>query len=647
MIVRQRGDRLYIQTLRNTQDITRVRSLPERRFDSKLGLWVSSYTSENWDALRNQGVDLNGIPRPERSLYRVRKHKNVLAIHTPPTRENIAANRSFPDHRTWNPQLNAWTVSPTVRNIAHIEKSWPWADWDEEAAEIRDNVRAKTGHAEELLQTKKELTNGDLRVRDYKFASPDPWRHQSEAFVLSRDESAYGLFMEQGTGKTRVIVDTAAYQFSRGKINAVIVVCPNSVKETWEEQVAEFTPPWLEHEVKVYDAGLKKKQRDELARFVSGDGDGLKLRWLVVNVEGLSTGRLPQLVQEWVSRNTCLMVVDESTRIKSPGAKRTKTTTKLGKLAPYRRILTGTPVTQGPLDLFAQFRFLDPDILGFSSFYAFRNHYALMGGFGGKQVVGYAHLDELQRAIEPYSYRKLKADCLDIPDKVFEKRVVELSPEQKRAYRDLKNRMVTEIGGKEVSVTIVLTQMLRLQQVVGGFLPLPPDDEDGEWVTVPLDGPNPKLEALKEELDDLPGKVIIWARFRAEIDLISHALRERYGPETTVEFHGGVPQERRQEARRRFQDPDSEVRFFVGQVETGGIGLNLQAASTVIYFSNSFSLETRLQSEDRAHRGGQTKSVTYVDLVARDTLDYRVHSVLRGKKNLANLVNGDNFTQWI
>lgn len=649
MKVQLHKDVLLIETRRGSIDVGKVRSLPERTFDPRSGRWKAPYTQENWDALRLMGAPIEHIDRPDVSSYRVERHKNAWLLFTPPTKENITNCRRIPDGRTWNGTRSAWTVNSTLKNLRHLEACWPHASWDEDALELKYLVLAKSDQAESLRQDKEKLAKQqELQVTDYKFGGryPEPWHHQKEAFLLSRDEEAFALLMEQGTGKTRVIVDTACYLFAKGEIEAVLVICPNSVKDTWKEELHDHSPEWARHDLRVYDSGLKKSEKQELESFIKSNGR-MRLKWLVVNVEGLSTGKLPELAAEWVARWNCLVVVDESTRIKSPSAKRTKRVFKLGKQAPYRRILTGTPVTQGPLDLYSQFRFLDRHILGFGSYYAFRNHYAIMGGYNGKQVIGYANLDELQRLIEPYSYRKLKTECLDLPPKVYEKRVVELSAQQRKAYDEMKNDMVTSLAGKEVSVTIVLTQMLRLQQIVGGFLPVPPEDETEDWVTVPIDGPNPKLQALIEETSDLPGKAIVWARFRAEIEIISNALREAYGKDSVVEFHGGVKQTDRQDARRSFQDPDSPVRFFVGQVEAGGIGLNLQAATTVIYFSNSFSLETRLQSEDRAHRGGQTNRVTYIDLLAKNTLDRRLLTVLRGKKNLADLITGDNVGQWI
>ena len=414
-----------------------------------------------------------------------------------------------------------------------------------------------------------------------------------------------------------------------------------------------MAPEWSTHEVVVWSAQARRAQRDRIAAFLTVDAHpSPALRWFVVNVEGLSSARAYEACERFLQLHRCLMIVDESSRIKTPKARRTKNVIKLGQLAAYRRVMSGTPVTQGPLDLYTQFKFLDPGILGFSSFYAFRNRYAIMGGFNLKQVVGYANLEELVEIIEPYSYRKTKDECLDLPPKMWERLYVDLGKEQRVAYDQMKRDMVADHAGQKVSVTIVLTQMLRLQQIVGGFLPIVTYNELTELEEThvePIRGKNAKIIALMEFLEDLAetSKVIIWARFRAEIALIAETVDDHFGPDSWVEFHGGVKTGNRRTARQRFQDPDDPVRFFVGQTETGGLGITLTATDTVAYYSNSFRLESRLQSEDRAHRIGQDKTVTYVDLVARDTLDEKLLTALRSKKNLADLITGDDWKEWI
>ncbi len=584
-------------------------------------------------------------------MIRIEKFGNNLALLSPFETADLA--RSLPDRRYWKPDYGeghgAWIFAPTSANVVRADEVFPDAEWSEPAAAIRRGVVKQKINADVLRESKRT----GLRAPDFKFnrAFP-PFQHQEEVFALSRDLPEFALFMEMGTGKTRIEVDTATYLRAKGSIDAVLVVCPNSVKDTWVEEVAQMAPEWSSHEVVVWSATAKKVQREAIVTFLDPGGEGVALKWFIVNVEGLSSDRAFDVCQRFLQLHRCLMIVDESSRIKTPRAKRTKNVIKLGKLAPFRRVMSGTPVTQGPLDLYTQFKFLDPYILGFSSFYTFRNRYAVMGGFNMKQVIGYSNLEELVELIDPYSYRVTRAECIDLPPNVFERLTVDLGKEQRVAYDQMKKDMVADHAGQRVSVTLVLTQMLRLQQIVGGFLPITVYNdltELEETHVEPIRGVNAKMVALVEFLDDLDrrSRVIIWARFRAEIQLITETLDDRYGSDTWVEFHGGVKTTDRTAARRAFQDASGPTRFFVGQTETGGLGITLTAADTVVYYSNSFSLESRLQSEDRAHRIGQDKTVTYVDMVARNTLDAKLLTALRSKKNLADLITGDDWREWI
>lgn len=581
-------------------------------------------------------------------MIRIEKFGNNLALLSPFEAADLA--RALPDRRFWKPDYGegrgAWIFTPSSTNIRHVEEAFPQAEWTDFAHGIRVKVQKQKSHADMLRSSRK-------KADDFKFRmNPPPFAHQVEVFSLNRDLPEYALFMEQGTGKTRVMIDTASDLRAKGNIDGVLVVCPNSVKDVWVEEIPAMAPEWSEHETVMWSAGASRRQRDQVAEFITTRNGGSSLKWFIVNVEGLSSARAMDACQSFLARHDVLMIVDESSRIKTPRAKRTKNVIKLGRMARYRRVMSGTPVTQGPLDLYTQFRFLDPFILGFSSFYTFRNRFAIMGGFNQKQVVGYSNVEELVGIIEPYSYRVTRDECIDLPPKVFQRLTVDLSREQRKAYDEMKQDMMTDVGDSTVSVTIVLTQLLRLQQIVGGFLPVTTYNElteVEETEVIPIDGKNAKLDVLMELLTDLPhlSKVIIWARFRAEIALISETIDDKFGPDAWVPFHGGVSTRERKMGRLAFQDPGSPVRFFIGQTETGGMGITLTAANTVIYYSNSFSLESRLQSEDRAHRIGQEKTVTYVDMVARKTLDVKVLTALRSKKNLADLITGDRWKEWV
>jgi len=339
-----------------------------------------------------------------------------------------------------------------------------------------------------------------------------------------------------------------------------------------------------------------------------------------------------------------LIGIDESTTIKSPTAKRTKNILKIGELAKYRRILTGSPVTKSPLDLYTQCKFLDPFHLDEASYYAFRARYANMvkRNFGGRSVqlvTSYRRLDELANKLDKFSYRVLKEDCLDLPPKVFVTRNVELSDEQKEMYKTMKHAAIAEHNGKIMSSMSALTTLLRLHQITCGTF-----KADDDTITHLK---NNRIQALMDCLEEVEGKVIIWATYREDIKKIVESLKKAYGEASTVEYHGGVDATLRQENIALFQDKKGPARYFVGNAQTGGYGITLTAANTVIYFSNSYDLEKRLQSEDRAHRIGQTGSVTYIDLVAEKTIDERIIKSLKSKINIANEIMGEDIRDWI
>ena len=667
MEIERKGGVLELRFAKKGRWLPRVRALPDRRFDADRGVWVVPYTRENFRAMQAAGFPLDGLKEPSASSYQIDAKGTVLLVRVPGDRDNLAKCRKIPGNRLWDQRGGVWKAKASRQNVEYLATVFPSAYWTETALAFRDDVDA---HIEEREQARamKERVIEAPEIKDFRFKT-EPYAHQAQVFLLSRDKKAYALHMEMGTGKTKVVIDTAAWLWLKKEINGVLVVAPISVKDVWAEEIAMHLPDYVERRVHIYSSGMGKTERAAVEA-LNAPGPGLDI--LVVNVEGLSTVTAPKVCEAFLEAHDAMMVVDESTRIKNPKAKRTKRTLKLSRLARYKRTMSGTPITQGPLDAFAPFHFLDPKILGFRSIYAFRNHFAVMGGYDDKEVVGYRNLEELQELIDPWSFRVTKDECLDLPPKVYERIVVNLSEEQRRLYDEMAEHMVACLSESlHVTAAIVLTKLLRLQQIVGGFVAVERTEEQEETFaqlmeriaagedfvkddlephleTVAIDGPNPKVDALLELAEDVEGKILIWARFRPEIEAISTALRGRFGEESVVEFHGGVSEDDRTRARRSFQDATSGVRFFVGNQQTGGLGLTLTEAQTVVYYSNSFSLEERLQSEDRAHRSGLRHSVTYVDLVAKDTLDTKlILPALRGKREIANVVTGDIAREWI
>jgi SNF2 family DNA or RNA helicase len=369
-----------------------------------------------------------------------------------------------------------------------------------------------------------------------------------------------------------------------------------------------------------------------------------KLRIMIMNVEAFSTEKGVAYARTFLRVTSAFMAVDESTTIKTPNAKRTKSIIKVAREARYRRIATGSPVTKSPLDLYSQCEFLGPECLNSASFYAFQARYAILverklPTHTFKQIVGYRRLDELQEKLNGFSFRVTKDECLDLPDKIYTRRDVELTPEQKKYYDQMKLMALALVDGNLMSTNNALTQLMRLHQICCGHVKL----DDGQQIDIP----NNRITELLSVLEETSGKVIIWANYRRDIENIRLALQKEYGMTSVATYYGDTEAEDRQNIVDQFQDPASELRFFVGNPRTGGYGLTLTAAHTVIYYSNSFDLEVRLQSEDRAHRIGQTNKVTYVDLIAKDTVDEHIVKALRNKINIASQVLGEDFKDWI
>ena len=476
---------------------------------------------------------------------------------------------------------------------------------------------------------------------NYPFKT-SPYLHQLAALERCWKEEDFALFMEMGTGKTKVALDNLAMLYDAGKINGALILAPKGVCPVWtENEIPTHFPDHISLRLGLWRSSLRKQQQLDLDALFEVNDD---FCILVMNVEALATKRGTHCALTFLITRKAAMVVDESTTIKSPKAKRTKAIIKLGTEAVYRRILTGSPVTKSPLDLYTQCEFLDPHLLGFSSYYSFRNRFAVIQpkNFGGKtfqQVVGYQHVEELAEMIKPFSYRVTKDECLDLPPKIYTKREITMSKEQARIYEQMKEEAIAFLDEGEATVTHVITQILRLHQISCGHLP----NDDG----VVQEFENTRLTELQAILEETDGKVIIWANYRYDIKRIAELLGKVYGPDSYVTYFGDTNSDDRARALTSFQDQQSPVRYFLGNSQTGGYGITLTAASTVVYFSNNYDLEKRLQSEDRAHRIGQHNPVVYVDIVTKGTIDEKILTALRNKDNIARKITGDNWREWI
>ncbi len=464
----------------------------------------------------------------------------------------------------------------------------------------------------------------------YKFKTK-PYAHQMTALEKSWNRETYAYFMEMGTGKTKVLIDNAAMLYDKGKVDGVLIIAPKGVVKTWyEQELPTHLPDHIEKVSVLWQANITKTQQEKLDELFEPDS---VLHILVMNVEAFSTTKGTEFAHKFISCHNTLMAIDESTTIKNPSAKRTKNILKLSTETKYRRIMTGSP----------QCEFLDPYLLDFTSYYAFRNRYAEMKTLNVRgrsiQIVDkFKNLSELSDQLKGFSYRVLKEDCLDLPEKNWTKRQITLTPDQRKLYIQMKQTALAQLNGKVTSTVTVLTQLMRLHQITCGHFTA----DDG--TTQEID--NNRINELMNVLDELEGKAIIWANYQHDITNIIKEVVKVHGPGSIVDYYGLTPQDERQKNIKKFQN-DDKCRFIVGTPQTGGYGITLTAANTVIYYSNGYDLEKRLQSEDRAHRIGQKKNVTYVDIIAEDTVDEKIVKALRDKVNIASQVLGEDLKAWI
>jgi len=469
-----------------------------------------------------------------------------------------------------------------------------------------------------------------------------PFLHQQAYLQRFWDCPVAALFADMGTGKSFMLINNAAMLYDTGKINGVLIVAPKGVYRNWyDTEIPKHLPEHVVYRMAIWAASPRKAEQQALDDLFTVTED---LKILVMNVEAFSTAKGTAFAKRFLLVHNALMAVDESTTIKTPTSTRSKNTEKVGRGARFRRIMTGSPVTKSPMDLYQQCAFLSDGCLNTSSYYVFQARYAVtverqLNTHSFKQIVGYRRLDELKEKLDRFAFRVKKEECLDLPDKLYVKREVDLTDEQVKAYNEMKTTALAQINGGLVSTVNALTQIMRMHQIVCGHVKM----DDGTVVELP----NNRIKELLGLVEETDGKIIIWATYRHDIEAIKMALAKEYGMNTIGTYYGDTDGDERKRVLEEFQKPDSDMRFFIGNPSTGGYGLTLTAASTMVYYSNSFDLEKRLQSEDRAHRIGQTKNVTYIDLIAPGTVDEKIVKALRDKINIATQVLGEDLKQWL
>ncbi len=477
---------------------------------------------------------------------------------------------------------------------------------------------------------------------NYKFKTK-PYGHQLDALEASWDKENFAYFMEMGTGKSKVLLDNAAMLYDKGEINALLLIAPKGVYKNWyDSEIPTHLPDHVDKKIVLWKTSDKSiKQIKNLNTLFKPGSD---LRILIMNVEAFSSGDGPKFAHKFLSAHPKSMIaIDEATTIKTHTTNRTKNIIALREMVKYRRILTGSPVTKSPLDLFSQCQFLDPWLLGHDSFWTFKARHAVTKKIqvNGRQVeiiVDYRNLAELSDKVEKFSKRVLKDDCLDLPEKTFVKHYVELTDEQKKLYRQMKKEAIAFLGGKMQSSATVMTQLMRLHQITCGHFTA--DDDTIQ------DLPCSRLNELMNILENIEGKTIIWSHYTHDVKRIISEIKKVYGDDSVVDYYGATDTDARSKNIKKFQTND-KCRFFVGTTHTGGYGITLTAGSNMIYYSNGYDLEKRQQSEARIDRIGQTKKMTYIDIMAQDTIDERIVKALRSKVNIANAIMKEDYKEWI
>ena len=475
---------------------------------------------------------------------------------------------------------------------------------------------------------------------NYRFKTK-PYAHQLTALKRSWNKEVFAYFMEMGTGKSKVLIDNVSMLYDKGKINGLLLVAPKGVYKNWyDSEIPTHMVEHIDKKMVLWQANITKSQQRQLNTLFETGED---LHILIMNVDAFSTSKGVEFAAKFLRCHRTLMAIDESTTIKNPDAKRSKNICSLGRHAAYRRILTGSPVTKSPLDLYKQCEFLDEGLLDFTSYFAFRTRYAQLTTMrlpthSVQVVTGYKNLGELSEKITTFSERILKEDCLDLPAYTYQKRIIQLSPEQKKLYDQMSKVALAQMEGKLMTTSTALVQLMRLQQITCGHFKA----DDGTLKIIK----NERISTLMDIIEEVEGKAIIWAHWRHDIASIVKAIEKTY-PGSVMTYYGSTSTADRQKAIKEIQDPKSKVRFLVGTPQTGGYGITLTEANVMIYYSNGYDLEKRTQSEARINRIGQTRKMTYIDIIAEKTVDERIVKALRKKVNIASEVMGEELKAWI
>tara|TARA_R110002167_G_scaffold154829_1_gene349119 strand:- start:3859 stop:5433 length:1575 start_codon:yes stop_codon:yes gene_type:complete len=485
---------------------------------------------------------------------------------------------------------------------------------------------------------------------EFKFVT-EPLSHQESYFGRIREREFFSNNWEQGLGKSKCCIDEAAWLYSKGKIDGLLVLAPNGVHANWiDDELPKHLHESVAHTTHTYYSQKAKTQKAKKSLQACIDSPGLAV--LVMSYDALMTDGGKVAAKTFLTKRHTYYVADESTRIKNPTAQRTKRALASSKYAPYRRILSGTPVANGPFDVYSQMKFIDPDFWKshgvFNSFGEFKNCFGIFKestnpatGRLFKQCVAYRNLPLLRTLMKEDMERLLKKDVLDLPEKMYQRRYYEMTPAQKKLYDDLETTAIAIHGDDMIDGTLPIVRLIRQYQVLCGYLPT--EDDSGDDLKM-IGEKNPRLDCLFDALPDYDGKKIIWCKWSKDVDLIME--RARRLKINSVRYDGQVPTFDRRQNLHDFRN-NSDIELFVTKQSVAGEGLTIVEATTSFYYSNDWPLGARLQSEDRNHRIGQFNPVTYVDIVARGTKDMDIVEALQKKIEIASIILGDETKSWI
>lgn len=551
---------------------------------------------------------------------------------------NLALMSQFPAFTKWEGRNLKVRINDV--NSQYILNNWPDAQWDNDVDHIRQAAVDRQVGIEALVAS----LSGPLGEDDFLYTR-EPMEHQRRAFMVSKDIKSFAYLMEQGTGKTKVVIDNACYLFKAGKIDCLIIIAwPNGVHRMWvdDELPKDMSVPY---EAQFWSSNMTKKKSFAIQKVLECRKRGL-MPVMTFNVEAFSSESAKDCMEDFLSRYKCMVVIDQSASIKNPSSLRTKyliAEVSEHKGAVYKRIMDGDPVAEGAEELYSQFKFLDENIIGHDTLTAFKAEYCNMHP-KFRSVVGYKNLERLQERIKPYCFRVMADDCLDLPERVYKRWDFDLSKEELRVFNEMKTKSLAFFQKRDeddeelselpesgvIEETLAIVKNMRMQQISSGWWP----EKENFQPLEPKSSPS-RLLALTNLLLAAKGKALIFARFRADLELIQKTLGKK-----AVSYHGGVSEDARAEAKKRFMEDDS-VLYFVGQPRNAGIGHTLTAAQHVIFYSNDHSLRLRAESEKRAHRKGLKHTLHVWDLCAARTQDKKILNCLKNKRSIASEILKD------